>query len=104
MIAEVNPVFKSVADELCLSEPELITQSLRALLESQLIKVNAQILAIHGEYGICSIEEMDAFYRNGKLEEADSWRDFQRLGHLEFERDKFLTFIRNKLNDISFER
>jgi len=29
-------------------------------------------------------------YRDGSLEEADTWRDLQRLDHLEYKRDRLL--------------
>jgi hypothetical protein len=31
---------------------------------------------------------MDAQYQQGTLDEGGSWRDHQRLDHLEFERDR----------------
>ncbi len=36
---------------------------------------------------------MEARYREGALEEADSWRDLQRLDHLEYKRDRLLQLI-----------
>jgi hypothetical protein len=33
---------------------------------------------------------MEARYRDGTLDEADSWRDLQRLDHLEYKRDSLL--------------
>lgn len=36
---------------------------------------------------------MEARYREGTLEEADSWRDLQRLDHLEYKRDRLLQFL-----------
>ena len=35
-----------------------------------------------------SVEEMEARYQDGSLEEADSWRDLQRLDRLEYRRDR----------------
>jgi hypothetical protein len=31
---------------------------------------------------------METRYQDGTLEEGESWRDFQELDHLEFERDR----------------
>ncbi len=36
---------------------------------------------------------MESRYRNGTLEEAVSWGDFQRLDHLEYKRDRLLQVI-----------
>jgi hypothetical protein len=36
---------------------------------------------------------MEGRYREGTLEEADSWRDLQRLDHLEYKRDCLLQLL-----------
>ena len=36
---------------------------------------------------------MEARYRDGTLEEADSWRDLQRLDHLEYTRDRLVQLL-----------
>ena len=66
----------------------ILAKGLQAFLERQLRQVEAEILQIAGEYGVSSVEEMEARYREGTLEEADSWRDLQRLDHLEYKRDR----------------
>jgi hypothetical protein len=82
-----------VAQELHVSEDDLLKQGVHALLEHQLREVKAQIFEITGRYGVSSVEEMETRYREGTLEEADSWRDFQRLDHLEYKRDRLLQLI-----------
>ena len=63
-------------------------------MERQLREVKAEIFAISGRHGVSSVEEMDARYRDGSLEEADSWRDLQRLDHLEDKRDRLLQLLK----------
>ena len=46
----------------------------RSLLERQLREVKAEIFQITGRYGVSSVEEMEARYRDGALEEVASWR------------------------------
>jgi hypothetical protein len=36
---------------------------------------------------------MDTRYQEGTLEEANSWRDLQRLDHLEYKRDQLLQLL-----------
>jgi hypothetical protein len=85
---QTNSIISTIAQEMHISEDALIKQGARALLERQLRQVKAQIFEITSRYGVASVEEMEARYREGTLEEADSWRDLQRLDHLEFERDR----------------
>jgi hypothetical protein len=86
-------MLKAVAQELHLSQEELLKQATRSLLERQLREVKAEIFQIAGRYGVSSVEEMEACYRDGTLEEADSWRDLQRLDHLEYKRDRLLKLL-----------
>ena len=88
MIVEVSPILSTVAQELQLTEADLMKQGARALLERQLVQLQAEIFQIYGRHGVRSVEEMEARYQEGTLDEATSWRDFQRLDHLEFEHDR----------------
>jgi hypothetical protein len=36
---------------------------------------------------------MESRYQEGTLEEAETWRDLQRLDHLEYKRDKLLELL-----------
>jgi len=93
MTAQVQAMLKTVAQELYLSQEELLRWGMRSLLERQLREVKAEIFEIHGHYDISSVEEMEARYRDDTLEEAESWRDLQRLDHLEYKRDRLLKLL-----------
>ena len=86
-------MLKTVAQELYLSQEELLRRGTRSLLERQLREIKADIFQISGRYGVSSVEEMEARYRDGTLEEAESWRDLQRLDHLEYKRDRLLKLL-----------
>jgi hypothetical protein len=94
MAVQSEAILSTVAQELHVSEDELLKQGLRSFLERQLREVKAQIFEISGRYGISSVEEMEGRYRDGTLEEADSWRDVQRLDHLEHKRDRLLQILK----------
>lgn len=93
MAAQAHATLSAVAQELHVSEEDLLRQGLRAFLERQLRQIKAQIFEITGRYAVSSVEEMEARYREGTLEEADSWRDLQRLDHLEYKRDRLLQLL-----------
>ena len=88
MVMQANPVLSALAEEMHISEADLIKQGTRALLERRLRQTKADIFEVTSRYGIATVEEMEARYRAGTLEEAESWRDLERLDHLEFERDR----------------
>lgn len=93
MALQTHPILATVAQEMRISEDDVVKHGVRALLERQLRQVKAQLFEIAGRYGVSSVEEMETRYREGTLEEADSWRDLQRLDHLEFERDHLLQLL-----------
>lgn len=93
MILQADELLSTVAQELHISEETLVRQGIRSILERQLREIKAEIFAISGRYDVSSVEEMDARYQDGTLEEAESWRDLQRLDHLEHRRDRLLELL-----------
>ena len=94
---QIQTLIKTATEELGLSQEDLIAQGLRRLLERQLHEVQAQIFQITGSYGVSGVsgvEEMEARYRQGTLEEATSWRDLQRLDHLEFKQERLAQLLK----------
>jgi hypothetical protein len=93
MTLRANEMLSTVARELHVSEEDLMRQGIRSVLEHRRREVKAEIFAITGRYGVSSVEEMEARYQDGTLEEADSWRDLQRLDHLEHKRNRLLQLL-----------
>lgn len=93
MAVRAETILKAVAEELHLSEEDLLKQGLRIFLERRLREVKAEIFQTTGRYGVLGVEELEARYRDGTLEEADTWRDLQRLDHLEYKRDRLLKLL-----------
>ena len=93
MATKTEEIITTLAKELQRPREVILEESLQALLERQLRQVKAEILQIAGKYGVSSVEEMEARYREGTLEEADSWRDLQRLDHLEYKRDRLTQLL-----------
>ncbi|OGB99439.1 hypothetical protein A2V82_12135 [candidate division KSB1 bacterium RBG_16_48_16] len=93
MTSKNEEILRSVAEELDFSEDDLLKQGLHTLLERQLREVKVEIFQITGRYGVANVEGMEGRYRDGTLEEQDSWRDMQRLDHLEFKRDRLVKLL-----------
>ena len=93
MEVQSKSILSKVAHDLRISEEILLRHGLRTFLEQQLRKVNAEMFEILGHYGINSVEEMESHYEDGTLEEAGTWKDFQRLDHLEYKKDQLNDLI-----------
>jgi len=81
-------ILSEIADELHIPEDDLIRIGVHSYLERQFRSVQAEIFALLSRYNIAGVEDMEEQYRNGLLEEADTWQDLQRLDHLEYKRDR----------------
>ena len=77
-----------ISETLDIPQENVLRQGLHSLLEKQLREIKAEIFAITGRYQVSSVHEMDAQYQAGTLDEESSWQDYQRLDHLEYERDR----------------
>ena len=96
MIANtVQEAYSVVSNELNVSQEDLMLLGLRGYLESQLRDVQADIFQISGQYGVSTVKEMEDHYRTGTLEEASSWRDVQRLDHLEYKQEHLSQLLRS---------
>lgn len=95
MDARMAELLRTVAEELDLTEDSLLQRGLRGVLERRLREVRAEILEIRGRYGVTDAADMDSRYRRGALEEADPWRDLQRLDQLMSGVDHLLALLRS---------
>ncbi|MEM7532912.1 MAG: hypothetical protein AAF639_12095 [Chloroflexota bacterium] len=90
---EASPILDTIAQGFQLSINELLAQSVHLFLQSQVRQIKAEIFALHSRYNVTSVEEMDALYTEGTLNEADSWQDLQHLDYLEYERDRLTKLL-----------
>jgi hypothetical protein len=97
MTPQTVSVLNTVSEALHIPEDELLRKGLRAYLKQQLRAVRADIFEIYGRHQISGVAEMEGRYRDGVLDEAGTWRDFQRLDHLEYKRDYLQKLIENVL-------
>jgi len=93
MTAQITAILGEMAEELHIPKDDLIRRGVQSYLERQLRMVQAEIFEITSRYNVSSVEVMEERYRNGSLEEADSWKDLQRLDHLEYKRDQLQKYL-----------
>ena len=96
MTTKTQVVIDAIAQELRLPREIVLAQGLKSLIEKNLREIKVEIFQITGKYGISSVREMEMRYRQGTLEEEDTWRDFQRLDHLEYKKE----YLEKLLKDI----
>ena len=87
-------IIDALAQELRLPKENVLEQGLKTFLERNLREIKVEIFQITGKYGVSSVEEMEGRYKQGTLEEENTWPDFQRLDHLEYKREHLENLLR----------
>jgi hypothetical protein len=93
MTAPITTILGEMAEELQIPKDDLIRRGVQSYLERQLRMIQAEIFEITSRYNVSSVEVMEERYRNGSLEESDSWKDLQHLDHLEYKRDQLQKYL-----------
>ena len=75
-----------LAKEFNLSRDILIKQSLKVFMEKRLREIKTEVFRLTGKYSVSSVNELEELYKKGEVEEKDSWRDYQKLDHLEYKK------------------
>jgi G3E family GTPase len=79
---------EAIAETLGLKKEELIKNGVKAYLESELRRINAETNIVYNRYGVTSLKELDEKINKGELNETETFEDFTKLDHLEAKKEK----------------
>lgn len=71
-----------VAQELAMSEEQVMRESLRALLRAKIHSLDAERRARCARFGVSTLQELDELGRAGKVDEDAVLDDFQNVDYL----------------------
>ena len=97
-VVKTQKIIDALAQELHLPKESILEQGVKAFLERNLREIKVEIFQITGKYGIASVKEMEKRYKEGTLEEENTWRDFQRLDHLEYKMEHLEKLLKELLH------
>jgi hypothetical protein len=98
MSTNTQEVIKNIAKDFDLPYDLFLQKSSQLYLEKKFKKIRIDILEIAGKYGISTISDFENLYKQGKIDESNTFNDYKRLDRLEYEKDK----IEKLLNQIKF--
>ncbi len=78
-----------------IKESELISQSVKAYIRSELGKIESQLYTLYHKYKIKSIQELEHAIEMGEVVESDVLDDLTRIDYLESEKTKMMNFFRD---------
>ena len=76
---------------------ELEHRAYKQLVKDELRQVEVDIFKILNKHGVKDAIELDAWFQEGRISEAEGWEDFFTLGNLEHKR-KLLQEIMQELS------
>ena len=83
-MATMTQQIGAIAQRLGMPQKELVREGIRHYLESQQRELQAELNLLKAKYKIDTIGQFENLYKQGVVEEADSWRDYQRFDTLSF--------------------
>lgn len=81
-------IITSISENMGIPKGNIIKEGIIAFLEKKLKEIKSEIYEISSKYNVGSIWEFDELYKKGLVEEKVSWRDYQKLDHLEFKKEQ----------------
>ncbi len=78
-----------------IKESELVNQSVKAYIRSELGKIESQLYLLYHKYKIKSIQELEHAIEKGEVVESDVLDDLTKIDYLESEKTKMMNFFRD---------
>lgn len=97
MLTDTKSMVKKIARDLNLTDDAFLKESSRIFLERKLKEIKAGIFEIASRYGVSSIVDFENLYKEGKLDEFNSFEEYKALDRLEYQKEK----IEKLLSDLN---
>ena len=91
----MSTVLHKLSKEMGIKESELVSQSVKAYIRSELGKIESQLYTLYNKYKIKSIKELEHAIEKGEVVESDVLNDLTRIDYLESEKTKMMNFFRD---------
>ena len=91
----MSTVLHKLSKEMGIKESELVSQSVKAYIRSELGKIESQLYTLYNKYKIKSIKELEHAIEKGEVVESDVLNDLTRIDYLEYEKTKMMNFFRD---------
>lgn len=91
----MSTVLQKLSKEMGIKESELVSQSVKAYIRSELGKIESQLYTLYHKYRIKSIKELEHAIEKGEVVESDVLDDLTRIDYLESEKTKMMNFFRD---------
>lgn len=85
---------QTFASKIGLSQDELMRQSLISFIFNKLREVKTELLTLQKKHNIETVFEFENLYKEGKIDEENSWKDLQLFDKLSFQEEIYNKFLK----------
>jgi hypothetical protein len=98
-------IIEFVANQVGIGKMDLLRKSLSQFLEGQIKFLKSELFELKGKYKVETPEEFEKLYETGKIEEEDTWKDYQKFDNLTYKIKKLekLNKGMNKIEELILE-
>ncbi len=77
-------IIEYVSQQVGVEKVDLVRKSLFYFVEVQIKHIESELFELRGKYEINTPEDFENLYKEGKIEEEGTWRDYQKFENLTF--------------------
>ena len=86
---------KKMQEILQLSLKDMEHKAYESLIRDELHQVTTEIFKILNKHGIQNVHDMDKWFQEGKIDEAEGWEDFFTLDALEYKQRELKAILKD---------
>ena len=83
----------TIAQRLGIQQQELLHEGIVHYLESRQRELQAELNLLKARYQVETADQFESLYKQGAIEEADTWRDYQRFDTLSFKLEELKNIL-----------
>ena len=95
MITSGAQIINHVAEAIQVNQVDLVRDSLTLYLEEKLKILQSELFELKGKYEIETLDDFEALYKTGKIEEDGTWKDYQQFDNLTHKTEKLYSLIKH---------
>jgi hypothetical protein len=81
-------IIEYVAGQIGIDKMDLLRKSLTQFIEYQIKFLKCELFELKSKYNVETPEQFEELYKNGVIEEENTWRDYQKFDNLTYKIEK----------------